>query len=355
MRRRTILSCMVIAGTVAGASAVGGVSPAAAQAAPPRWEQVAGNFFGDARDEEFFYVEGGTPDTMYTLSNGGVPGSTPLDIQFRDYNVTRTLDPFTGDFDGDGFDELFWYAPGSGADAMWNFTDIAHVTSKPFTVTGTYRPLVGDFNGDHVDDIFWYAPGSAADTLWYFRPGGSHVAVTLNVQGTYRAFVASIGKDATDDIVWYAPGTATDSVWDFTRGVRGHTTMPLTVNGNYRPIVADTYGDGPRGDDIWWYAPGSAADSFWDYAAGFAREDSLLPLGGNWIPTVGDFFGDGQEDVDLIDLAVGETIRDFATVDGTPVFFDYNFRAAAAAASADGQVTKDAEAGQVSEAQPFGR
>lgn len=330
MRRRTILSCMILAGTIAAVPA-GGVTPAAAQTAPPRWELVAGNFFGDARDEQFFYVAGSTPDQAISLTNGGVPGGT-LDGQAVQYNVTRTLDPFTGDFDGDGFDELFWYAPGSGADAIWNFSNIRSVVSRPISVSGTYRPLVGDFNGDNVDDVFWYAPGTAPDTMWYFRPGGSHVAVQMPVRGTYRAFVASIGKDTTDDIVWYAPGTAADSIWDFTRGVRGHTTTALNVTGNYRPIALDSFGDGPRGDDIWWYAPGTATDSFWDYENGVRVQNFVFPLGGNWIPTVGDFFGDGQEDVDLLDPAVGETLRDFTFVDPDFVYFDYHFRVSSAAA-----------------------
>jgi hypothetical protein len=331
---------MLLAGTGVAAVPAGGVSPAAAQTAP-RWELVAGNFFGDARDEEFFYVAGSDPDAVISLSNGGVSGD-PITASTVEYNVTRTLDPFTGDFDGDGFDELFWYAPGSGADAIWNFSNIRTVTSTPISVSGTYTPLVGDFNGDNIDDVFWYAPGNAADTMWYFRQGGSHVAVQMPVRGTYRAFVASIGKDATDDIVWYAPGTAADSIWDFTRGQRAHTTAALNVTGNYRPIAFDSFGDGPRGDDIWWYAPGTAADTVWDYQDGVRIQTFQQPLGGNWIPTVGDLFADGFEDVDLIDLAVGETLFDF-TAD---TVWQYDFRFATGASLLDSAGLKTAGAAE---------
>jgi hypothetical protein len=352
MRRRTILSCMVLAGVVVVAPA-DGPTPAAAQAAPPRWEVVAGNFFGDARDEELYYAAGPTPDSVVSRSNGGIVGGD-LTEESGSFNITRTLDPITGDFDGDGFDEVFWYAPGTAADSIWNITGFGTATSTPMSVRATYTPLAGDFTGDGVDDIFWYAPGTAADSLWDFNAGGGHTAIAISVRGVYKPFVASIGKDATDDIFWYAPGAAADSLWDFDLGRTTFRSVAIPVSGNYRPIVVDTLGEGFRGDDIWWYAPGTAADSVWDYRNGVRR---TYPLGlrGNWIPTVGDFFGDGREDVDLVDLAVGETIRDFALLDGEPVYVDYHFRFATSAAAAVGEASKaaatNATTGQL---QPFG-
>ena len=89
-------------------------------------------------------------------------------------------------------------------------------TSGPIQVNGTYRPIVGNFSGDERDDIFWYAPGSGAEQLWIAtglpsqpfdkQPGDS-------VNGTYTPLVGNFGGDAYEEILWYAPGTATDILW----------------------------------------------------------------------------------------------------------------------------------------------
>lgn len=35
---------------------------------------------------------------------------------------------------------------------------------------GSQLPVVGDFDGDGWSDVLWYAPGDAADELWYIEP-----------------------------------------------------------------------------------------------------------------------------------------------------------------------------------------
>jgi FG-GAP repeat len=36
---------------------------------------------------------------------------------------------------------------------------------------GTYTPISGDFNGDGHSDVFWYGPGGDRDSLWYGQSG----------------------------------------------------------------------------------------------------------------------------------------------------------------------------------------
>ena len=41
--------------------------------------------------------------------------------------------------------------------------------------TARYQPSVADIDGDGRDDILWYAPGSAADSLWFGRASGAPI------------------------------------------------------------------------------------------------------------------------------------------------------------------------------------
>lgn len=46
---------------------------------------------------------------------------------------------------------------------------------------GTYRPVVGDFDGDGADDILWYAPDGADSPIWWGRAGGYRDGRITNV------------------------------------------------------------------------------------------------------------------------------------------------------------------------------
>ncbi|MGK2947572.1 MAG: hypothetical protein ACSLFP_03295 [Acidimicrobiales bacterium] len=39
-------------------------------------------------------------------------------------------------------------------------------------ISGHYRPVAGDFNGDLYDDILFYGPGSGFDSMVFGGPGG---------------------------------------------------------------------------------------------------------------------------------------------------------------------------------------
>ena len=59
---------------------------------------------------------------------------------------------------GDGADELFWYTPGTGPDYLW--TGIIRTgapTSRPVAADGVATPVVGDYDHNGFDDIFWYS------------------------------------------------------------------------------------------------------------------------------------------------------------------------------------------------------
>lgn len=76
-----------------------------------------------------------------------------------------------GDFDGDGFADITWYAPGAAGDYVW-WGQASGFRSSPVRIDGTYEPVAGDFNGDIYDDILFYGLGSSTDSMVFGGPDG---------------------------------------------------------------------------------------------------------------------------------------------------------------------------------------
>jgi hypothetical protein len=290
------LAAAVCAGTV-GAGLVGGPSPASAQV-PDTRQVVSGNFYAGPRDEVFYYRPGKSPDDLYTITK--VSGQPQFNL-VGSFTVDGTYTPLVGDFDGDNFDEILWYAPGRAPDYLWNFTSYSTVESLAYTVNGHYsRPTVGDYTGDGADDILWYNPGFGADYFWEYNRGGGFTSRRADSNGHYVPVSGSFTWDTTDDIFWYAPGTATDWLWDYLPGSTDFRSSPQTVNGtSYQPFSLDAFADGLGSEDIFWYAPGTARDGYWDY---YHTSRVSIPLvsdaiNGYYLTTAGDFFGGGTDDV----------------------------------------------------------
>ena len=126
--------------------------------------------------------------------------------------VNGTYEPFTGDFDGDGHGDVFWYAPGKPADSVW-YGRVHGFSSVGTSIAGNYIPVVGDFDGDAHSDILWYAPGSAHDYLRYGKATLFRDGPAININGTYAPVVGDFNGDGRDDIVWVAPEGSDSPVW----------------------------------------------------------------------------------------------------------------------------------------------
>jgi subtilisin family serine protease len=207
------------------------------------------------------------------------------------YPANGTYSPFSGDVDGNGFDDIVWYAPGPTTDFVWLFDGDGRV-SAPISVGGTYTTATGDFDGNGYDDILWYAPGTAPDSIWYSGPSGFVSRPTV-ASGTYTPITADFDRNGYDDILWYGRGTIGDWVWYF--GASGRTSRAVTVNGVYRPLAGDFNHDGYG--DVFWYAPGSGAESIWYGGTAGFRAASAPTVSGTYTTRVLDANGDGYDDV----------------------------------------------------------
>jgi hypothetical protein len=270
-----------------------------------RW--YTGDFNGDGKDDVFRYAPGLSGADMF-LSNGSgfasVGGWTGAGLAVAGDRW------YTGDFNGDGKDDVFRYAPGiSGADMFLSngsgFQPVGGWTGAGLAVEGD-RWYVGDFNGDGKDDIFRYAPGlSGADMFLSngsgFASVGSWTSAGVAVAGE-RWYVGDFNGDGKDDIFRYSPGfSGADMFLSNGSGfvnVGSWTAAGVAVAGD-RWYVGDYNGDGR--DDIMRYNPGfSGAEVFLSNGTGFAAGQSwtsagLAVVGDHWY--TGDFNGDGAADI----------------------------------------------------------
>ena len=295
-------------GTAPGACVVGPPEPPPPPP-PPRRLTSSNNrdYNGDGKDDIFWYAPGEHADPLWLGASGHA-----FTESFAP-NVQSLYFTIAGDYNGDGNSDVFFYAPGELPEAVWNGTDAGSFTKSvprnagggTFDVSGSYTPIGGDFNGDGLDDIFWYAPGAAEDSLWYGLGGNKFKNVPVSVDGKYLPVGGDFDGDGRSDILWYGGVNLPESVW-YGRNNTTATFDQLTtsnVAGLYLPFAGDFNGDGR--DDIFWYAPGDAPDQLWSGTAArsFTHGQPLKPGGGAWniqgdfeaIP--GDFNGDGRFDI----------------------------------------------------------
>ncbi len=265
---------------------------------------VVGDFNANGSTDILWYAAGSAPDTLWSFNK-----------QSSTFVITKpvingTYRPFVGDFtsnDGQGTDDIFWYAPGTGADSIWKGVAGRRVSfsSIPQRISGSYTPLVGSFtpdpgtggSTDSTLDIFWYAPGATADSLWKGDGNGHFVPQNYSVGGTYKPVVGFFDGYGVQDIFWYSANGA-DSVWLADPDTQKFTAHGASIGAGYTPITGEfTIPDEPI---YWWSATG--ADHFWipqgepgtwDYSELSNNTD----MGGGYKPVTLDFDGDGHNDI----------------------------------------------------------
>ena len=145
------------------------------------YRPLVGNFDADTADE-ILWVSPDTDlqvmwwdlDSMWgdggtcTAANSGA-------FSFEDAAATK---PFVGDFDGNGIDDIFWYSGGplpenldepldvGPPETIWVMGNKVILDVVSFGQIGDYSPYVGDFDGNGCEDILWFAPHQTTSPLW---------------------------------------------------------------------------------------------------------------------------------------------------------------------------------------------
>ena len=202
------------------ATASGGFTQNNANAAavvPTAWSVVGtGDFNGDGRDDILWRNTNGTVSDWLGQSNGGFIAN---DVNAARFVPTSWSVVGTGDFNGDGRDDILWrnsngqlsdwLGQANGGFVLNDAIALTQVDTA-WSVAGT-----GDFNGDGRDDILWRNTNGTIST-WSGQANGGFVNNGA-ISGVFVPLawsVVAVGDyngDGRDDILWRnADGTVTD-------------------------------------------------------------------------------------------------------------------------------------------------
>jgi hypothetical protein len=256
---------------------------------------VAGDFSAAPGSGVLLYAAGSAPDGVLHVE----PSGSGYETSFTAKRVDGTYTPLVGDLDGNGIDDVLWYAPGSRPDSIWRFAADGSHTVVPVSIAGTYQPLVLDADGDGDDDVLWYAPGRAADSLWRFGAGAVHAVRSVRIDGTYRLTVGRFGDAGPEEAperVAFLDRDGRGSIWTFDTDAEPTSRSFTGAGWTWVPVVGDLHGTGR--DDILWYGPGGAIEGLTRFdAGGTATIGAGPPVNGTYVPVVLDADGDGGDDI----------------------------------------------------------
>ncbi|MFN8016632.1 MAG: VCBS repeat-containing protein [Acidimicrobiales bacterium] len=230
---------------------------------------------------------------LFIPTSGGTSGVMIRDGSKSNLAIGSGARAFPGKFSSTTGADVLVYSPGAGTDYIAHLSNSipAAVTTKTFTVSSTYTPIIGDFDGNGIDDILWYAPGTASDRLWLFDGSTNHTSVPVNIDGSYRPTVLDANGDARMDILWYSP-SAGDALWLMGPGATTHTSKSVTIGSGYQ-VVAGHFGNPAAGqprDRVVFYNP-SGNDWFWTFDTAGNHTSAVLPnINGDYQLLPGQFF-----------------------------------------------------------------
>ncbi len=127
---------------------------------------AVGDFNGDGRDDIVTFTRGAAADGYVALSTGASFAGTG--VKWHDHFAVGSELASVGDFDRDGRDDIVTFTRGAAADvyvALSRGSSFAGTGVKwhGYFAAGTEIPGTGDFTGDGRDDIVTFTRGAAAD------------------------------------------------------------------------------------------------------------------------------------------------------------------------------------------------
>ncbi|MCU1496489.1 MAG: hypothetical protein JWM47_442 [Acidimicrobiales bacterium] len=261
---------------------------------------LVGDFVGDDRDEVLWWRPGVATAYLWRFDLAKRSSAAPTTASASVTVPTVVTKPLVLDNRpnyGGGYDELLWYAVGTAPDRVdrfsWPLATGLVTTSRALSVTGNYTPVTGDFDGNGWGDVLWYANGPNRDAFWFFRGDAtgsvSQRSVTFFANGSQKASVGNfIGTEARDEVLWAASGPAADALWTF------------DATGAWKPSDATSTATGAgyvlsgANDQLMSWVPGGSP-TIWQLTTNPTtnRPSGNAAVAAGYQPLVGDFVGAG--------------------------------------------------------------
>lgn len=183
----------------------------------------------------------------------------------------------TGDFTGNGTDDILFYNSGTGIVGEWLMSNGALSSSKTvgsvgagsgWTVVGT-----GDFNDNGIDDILFYNSSTGSVGEWLMNSSGqvasSQTLGSLAGSGWSVAGTGDFSGTGTSDILFYNSSTGTVGEWLMQNGsVSSATTIGSLGVGSGWSIVGTGQFTGNGISDILFFNSNTNALGEWEMQGG---------------------------------------------------------------------------------------
>src|SRR5208282_5415740 len=246
-----------------------------------------------------------TGDTNeWRLSNTQWAASVDLGTHPGNYQISGT-----GDFNGDGIDDVLWTSASSSgvqtdiwelnANGQWMASVSPGTHPAGYTVAG-----VGDWTGSGTDGILWYNSSTGDTDEWQLSNGQWAASVDLGAHPGSGWQIAGVGDffgNGIDDVLWTnsSNGRVQTDIWELnSNGQWMASVSPGTHPAGYQVVgVGDFTGSGT--DDILWYNPTTGDVDEWLIANGkwAGSVDLGIHPGDFQIAGVGDFTGTGTDGI----------------------------------------------------------
>jgi Ca2+-binding RTX toxin-like protein len=276
---------------------------------------VAGDFNGDGLDDMFFTWAQSGQNRLFLAKQGGgfEQGTNPISGLAVNGHSGKVV---TGDFNGDGFDDVIFTWSQSGTNRIGFGQAGGSMTLQDGVIdSGAINghngsTVSGDFNGDGYDDLL-FTWASGFNRIFFGRSDGSFGWDTNRMQtgaingDGLSVTVGDFNGDGHDDVIFISPSSGWNRVMFGTAngqfGISTGTIDAGEIAGASSDVVSgDFNGDGF--DDLLFHWGDSGQNRFYfgNASKGFARDTNFLSTSsinnhtGNLVS--GDFNGDGFVD-----------------------------------------------------------
>jgi len=241
---------------------------------PGDWQLVGtGDFDGDGRSDLLFRHATTGQNYMWMIENNTIHTQGSL-LTLPDLNWKVAA---VGDVDRDGRADIVWRYEGAGANQ-----GLVYVWTMNGPTIGEAAPLlqvsdlnwrivgIGDFDGDGFSDLFWWHQTTGQTYVWLLGPNTGQIGIktsgspfTLTDLNWRVAGVGDYNGDGRADIVWRNIATGLNAIW-MMNGVSILSSGPVpTVTDQSWKIVGTGDYDGDGLSDLLWRNDSTGQNYLW--------------------------------------------------------------------------------------------